>query len=167
MPSSLICLSGAIRFSLHLIASIPLIQRREKCPSREEKSIFLQWFFRIYARSLKDLVRQSKYPRTQILDPRMQPKHFCHSSTTFIPTRSNNLNIGQPNDLYRFIPLDYRGRVCSDSRLANRPIELAHIQESFYLCFIKEIGGSLANEYATKEYDESNVQQRLVAHSGQ
>ena len=46
------------------IASIPLIQRREKCPSREEKSAFPQWLFRIYVRSLKDQVRQSKYPRT-------------------------------------------------------------------------------------------------------
>ena len=49
---------------LRLIASIPLIQRREKCPSREEKSAFPEWFFRIYARSLKDQARQSKYPRT-------------------------------------------------------------------------------------------------------
>ena len=50
--------------ALRLIASIPLIQRREKCPSREEKSVFTQWVFRIYVRSLKDQVRQSKYPRT-------------------------------------------------------------------------------------------------------
>ena len=73
------------------IALIPLIQRRENCPSHEEKSAFPQWFFHIYARSFKDQVRKSKYPRTQILDPRTQSKLICHSSTTFIPTRSNNL----------------------------------------------------------------------------
>ena len=38
--SSPICLSEVIRFSLRLIARIPLIQRREKCPSHEEKSAF-------------------------------------------------------------------------------------------------------------------------------
>ena len=77
--------------ALRLIARIPLIQRREKCPSREEKSTFTQWFFRIYARSLKDYARKSKYPRTQILEPRTQSKLICHSSTTFIPTWSNDL----------------------------------------------------------------------------
>ena len=64
---------------------------KEKCPSHEEKSAFTQWFFSIYARSLKDQARKSKYPRTQILELRTQPKLICHSSTTFIPTRSNNL----------------------------------------------------------------------------
>ena len=77
--------------ALRLIASIPLIQRREKCPSREEKSAFTQWFSSVYVRSLKDQARKSKYPRTQILEPRTQSKLICHSSTTFIPTRSNNL----------------------------------------------------------------------------
>ena len=77
--------------ALRLIASIPLIQRREKHCSREEKSAFTQWFFSIYVRSLKDQARQSKYPRTWILEPRTQPKLICHSSTTFIPTRSNKL----------------------------------------------------------------------------
>ena len=77
--------------ALRLIASIPLIQRREKHCSREEKSAFTQWFFCIYARSLKDQARKSKEPRTQILEPRTQSKLICHSSTTFIPMRSNNL----------------------------------------------------------------------------
>ena len=77
--------------ALRLISSIPLIQRREKCPSREGKSAFTQWFSSVYARSLKDQARKFKYPRTQILDPRTQPKLICHSSTTFIPTWSNNL----------------------------------------------------------------------------
>ena len=77
--------------ALHLIARIPLIQRREKCHSREEKSAFTQWFSSVYARSLKNQARQSKYPRMQILDPRTQPKLICHSSTTFIHTRSNDL----------------------------------------------------------------------------
>ena len=76
---------------LRLIARIPLIQRREKCPSRKVKSAFTQWYSSIYARSLKDQARKSKYPRTQILEPRTQPKLICHSSTTFIPTWSNNL----------------------------------------------------------------------------
>ena len=76
---------------LRLIASIPLIQRREKCPSREEKSAFPQWFSSVQVRSLKDQARKSKYPRTQILEPRTQPKLICHSSTTFIPTWSNDL----------------------------------------------------------------------------
>ena len=77
--------------ALRLIASIPLIQRREKCPSREEKSAFPQWYSSIYVRSLKDQARKSKYPRTQILEPRTQSKLICHSSTTFIHTQSNNL----------------------------------------------------------------------------
>ena len=76
---------------LRFVASIPLIQRRGKIHSREGKSAFTQWFFRIYICSLKDQVCKSKYPRTQILEPRTQPKFICHSSTTFIPTRSNNL----------------------------------------------------------------------------
>ena len=50
--------------ALRLIASIPLIQRREKYRSREEKSTFTQWFSSIYARSLKDQARKPKYPRT-------------------------------------------------------------------------------------------------------
>ena len=77
--------------ALRLIARIPLIQRREKCPSREGKSAFTQWFPSVYARSLKDQARKSKYPRTEILEPRTQSKLICHSSTTFIPTRSNDL----------------------------------------------------------------------------
>ena len=77
--------------ALRLIASIPLIQRREKQCFREEKSAFTQWFSSVYVRSLKDQVRKSKYPRTQILEPRTQSKLFCHSSATFIPTQSNNL----------------------------------------------------------------------------
>ena len=76
---------------LRLIARIPLIQRREKCPFREGKSAFTQWFSSIYVRSLKDQARQSKYPRTQILEPCTQSKLICHSSTAFIPMRSNNL----------------------------------------------------------------------------
>ena len=80
--------------ALRFIASIPLIQWREKCLSREEKSASPQWFFSIYVRSLKDQARQSKYPRTQILEPRTQTKLICHSSTTFIPTQSNGLNSG-------------------------------------------------------------------------
>ena len=77
--------------ALHLIANIPLIQRREKCQSREDKSAFLQWFSSIYVRSLKDQACKSKYPRTQILEPRTQSKLICHSSTAFIPMRSNDL----------------------------------------------------------------------------
>ena len=77
--------------ALHLIANIPLIQRGKKCHSREEKSAFTQWYSSIYARSLKDQVRKSKYPRTQILEPCTQSKLICHSSTAFIPMRSNNL----------------------------------------------------------------------------
>ena len=91
MPSSPTYHSGGTKQALRLIASIPLIQRRKKCHSREEKSAFTQWFFSIYARSLKDQARKSKYPRTQILEPRTQPKLICHSSTTFIPARRNNL----------------------------------------------------------------------------
>ena len=84
-----ICLSEEIRKPFVLLR-IPLIQRREKSPSHEEKAPSRS-VFSIYARSLKDLARKSKYPRTQILEPRTQPKLICHSSTTFIPTRSNNL----------------------------------------------------------------------------
>ena len=96
--------------ALRFIASIHLIQRRVKCLSREEKSAFTQCFFRIYVRSLKDQARQSKYPRTQILDPRAQSKLICHSSTTFLPTRSINLiqvtsqsYIGIDPNLYSFL----------------------------------------------------------------
>ena len=39
-PSSPICLSEGVKQALRLIASIPLIQRREKYPSRKEKSAF-------------------------------------------------------------------------------------------------------------------------------
>ena len=77
--------------ALRFIASILLIQRRVKHSSHEEKSAFTQWFSPIYARSLKDQARKSKYPRTQILEPRTQSKLICYSSTIFIPTRSNNL----------------------------------------------------------------------------
>ena len=40
-PSSPICLSEVTRQALRFIVRIPLIQRREKCPTREEKSAFL------------------------------------------------------------------------------------------------------------------------------
>ena len=50
--------------ALRLIAGIPLIQQREKCYSHGEKSAFPQWYSSIYARSLKDQIRKSKYPRT-------------------------------------------------------------------------------------------------------
>ena len=39
-PSPPICLSKVTAQALRLIASIPLIQRKEKCPSHEEKSTF-------------------------------------------------------------------------------------------------------------------------------
>ena len=39
-PSPPICLSKVTDQALRLIASIPLIQRKEKCPSYEEKSAF-------------------------------------------------------------------------------------------------------------------------------
>ena len=81
----------AIAQALRLIARIPLIQWRGKCYSCEEKSAFTQWSSSVHARSLKDQVRQSKYPRTQILDPRTQPKLICHSSATFILTWGNKL----------------------------------------------------------------------------
>ena len=45
--------------ALRRIARIPLIQQRGKCHSCEEKSTFPEWFFRIYARSLKDQARKS------------------------------------------------------------------------------------------------------------
>ena len=64
MTNSPICLSEVIRKPLRLIASISLVQRREKYHSYEEKSTFTQWYSSIYARSLKDQARQSKYPRT-------------------------------------------------------------------------------------------------------
>ena len=86
--------------ALHIIARILLIQRREKYPSREEKSTFTQWFFRIYARSLKDYARKSKYPRTQILDPRTQSKLICHSSAIFYPYAEQQPNIALPTYSY-------------------------------------------------------------------
>ena len=39
-PSPTICLSEVLKQALRLIARIPLIQRREKYRSREEKSAF-------------------------------------------------------------------------------------------------------------------------------
>ena len=86
---------------LRLIASILLIQRREKCPSREGKSAFPQCFFRIYVRSLKDQVRKSKYPRTQILEPRTQSKLICHSSATLYSYPEQQPNRGHFTKLYR------------------------------------------------------------------
>ena len=50
--------------ALRRIASILLIQRRKKYPSREGKSAFPQCFSSVYARSLKDQAHKSKYPRT-------------------------------------------------------------------------------------------------------
>ena len=89
-PSSPIYLSEVIYKPFALSRVFLLIQRKEKCPSREGKSTFTQWFSSVYAHSLKDQARKSKYPRTQILEPRTQTKLICHASTTFIPTRSNN-----------------------------------------------------------------------------
>ena len=86
---------------LRLIASILLIQRREKCPSREGKSAFTQWFSSVYIRSLKDQVRKSQYPRTQILDPRTQSKLFCHSSITLYSYPEQQPNRGHFTKLYR------------------------------------------------------------------
>ena len=50
--------------ALRLIANIPLIQRRKKYHSREEKVPCHSGFSCIYVRGLKDQARQSKYPRT-------------------------------------------------------------------------------------------------------
>ena len=52
--------------ALHLIARIPLIQRREKSPSREEKSAFTQWNFLIYVRSLMYVVLKTRYVNPNI-----------------------------------------------------------------------------------------------------
>ena len=93
--------------ALRPFASIPLIQRRENCPSREEKSAFTQWVFSIYARRFKDQVRQSQYPRTQMLDPRTQTKLFYHSSITFIATQSNNLIEGTSQSYIAFFAILY------------------------------------------------------------
>ena len=87
--------------ALRFIASILLIQRRVKHSSHEEKSAFTQWFFPIYARSLKDQVRKSKYPRTQILEPRTQSKLFCHSSITLYSYPEQQPNRGHFTKLYR------------------------------------------------------------------
>ena len=59
-----IYLSEVIRFSLRLIASIPLVQQRKKHRSRGEKKCLPVVVFCIYARSLKDQARKSNYPRT-------------------------------------------------------------------------------------------------------
>ena len=101
---------------LRLSARIPLIQRREKCPSREGKSAFTQWFSAVYARSLKDQARKSKCPRTQILEPRTQSKLICHSSTTFIPTWSN--------DLIQITSQSYIGISPKSYSLLRHPIQL-------------------------------------------
>ena len=87
--------------ALRFIASILLIQRRVKHSSHEEKSAFTQWFSPIYARSLKDQARKSKYPRTQILDPRTQSKLFCHSSITLYSYPEQQPNRGHFTKLYR------------------------------------------------------------------
>ena len=87
--------------ALRFIASILLIQRRVKHSSHEEKSAFTQWFFPIYARSLKDQARKSKYPRTQILDPRTQSKLFCHSPITLYSYPEQQPNRGHFTKLYR------------------------------------------------------------------
>ena len=90
--------------ALRFIASILLIQRRVKHSSHEEKSAFTQWFFPIYARSLKDQARKSKYPRTQILDPRTQSKLFCHSPITLYSYPEQQPNRGHFTELYSFAP---------------------------------------------------------------
>ena len=102
-----ICLSEEIRKPFVLLR-IPLIPSGGKRVLLMKKKRLHVVFFSIYARSLKDQARKSKYPRTQILEPRTQPKLICHSSTTFIPTRSNNLievtspsYIAQHRKLYR------------------------------------------------------------------
>ena len=87
--------------ALRFIASILLIQRRIKCLSREGKSTFPQCFFRIYVRSLKDQARKSKYPRTQILEPRTQSKLICHSSITLYSYPEQQPNRGHFTKLYR------------------------------------------------------------------
>ena len=123
--------------ALRFIASILLIQRRERCPSREEKSAFTQWFSPIYARSLKDQARKSKYPRTQILEPRTQSKLICYSSTTFLPTRSNNLIVGHFTKLYSFLrhPIQvviatYIASSSDHYRSARRPIQVGAMTNS-------------------------------------
>ena len=50
--------------ALRLIALILLIQPRKKCHFREEKKHLPVVVSSIYARSLKDQARKSKYPRT-------------------------------------------------------------------------------------------------------
>ena len=110
MPSPTTSLSEEIRQALRLSASIPLILQRERYPSHGEKSAFTQWFSSVYVRSLKDQARKSKYPRTQILEPRTQSKLICHSSATFYPYVEQQPNIGQRINLYRSVQRPYRCR---------------------------------------------------------
>ena len=65
------------------------------------KSSFPQCFFRIYVRSLKDQARKSKYPRTQILEPRTWSKLICHSSITLYSYPEQQPNRGRFTKLYR------------------------------------------------------------------
>ena len=124
--------------ALRLIASIPLIQRREKCPSREEKSAFTQWFSSVYARSLKDQARKSKYPRTQILGPRTQPKLICHSSATFIPTQSNKL-----------IEVTSQSYIASHRKLYRNPSKAIQESVQSYIAFFTILHSSthVLNQY--------------------
>ena len=150
--------------ALHIIARILLIQRREKYPSREEKSAFSQQFSSVYVHSLKDQARQSKYPRTQILGPHTQPKLICYSSITFIPTQSNNLievtsqsYIGISPELYSILhhPIQLYPRIhipmnsCIWDHCASVPLHYSHLRPS-------KIGGvrlrSSKGKYVKKQH---------------
>ena len=78
-----------------------------KASFSRRKSAFTQWYSSVYLRSLKDQVRQSKSPRTQILDPRTQSTLFCHLSITFIPYAEQQPNRGHFTKLYGISPKLY------------------------------------------------------------
>ena len=100
-PSSPIYLSEVIRFSLRLITRIPLIQRREKHRSCEEKAPPRSGF------SLSMYV----VLKTRYVNPNIHVRRFiAHArspnlSTTrpqLYPYAEQRPNIGSPRDQYRF-----------------------------------------------------------------
>ena len=116
--------------ALRFIASILLIQRRVKHSSHEEKSAFTQWFFPIYARSLKDQARKSKYPRTQ-------SKLFCHSSITLYSYPEQQPNRGHFTKLYyiRISPKLYS--------FLRHPIQLYPTHPYIYMRLLCKVTSSL------------------------
>ena len=87
--------------ALRLIASIPLIQRKEKHHSREGKSAFTQWFSSVFVRSLKRPGTSAQISTHVDIRATYIAQTYLPLVLNFYPYAEQQPNIGHITKLYR------------------------------------------------------------------